>query len=147
MSTPTSPPVANGRARKSLEHQLDRPDAILDGLADALDGAVADAVREAVGRAVKEAVQAVVTELLTDPVVARRLAEAHRLTPPVPTPEPVATPTGPTWRERVRVRFRRPRAGVAAARDRVTAAVAGRLGAARRVLTTAVKLARADRRG
>ena len=139
MSTPTSPPVANGRARKSLEHQLDRPDAILDGLADALDGAVADAVREAV--------QAVVTELLTDPVVARRLAEAHRLTPPVPTPEPVATPTGPTWRERVRVRFRRPRAGVAAARDRVTAAVAGRLGAARGVLTTAVKLARADRRG
>ena len=105
MNTVVAP--AGGRARKSLEHQLDRLDAILDGLADALDGAVADAVREAVGRAVKEAVQAVVTELLTDPVVARRLAEAHRLTPPVPTPEPVATPTGPTWRERLRARFRR----------------------------------------
>src|SRR5436305_219821 len=146
MSTPTSPPV-NGRARKSLEHQLDRLDAILDGLADALDGAVADAVREGVGRAVKEAVQVVVAELLTNPDVAKKLAEAHGLTrPPAAPPEPPA-PAGPTWRERLAARLRRVRAAAAAAKDRAVAAVAGRLNTARTILTCAVRLARADRRG
>src|SRR5205823_1691914 len=146
MSTPTSPPV-NGRARKSLEHQLDRLDAILDGLADALDGAVADAVREGVGRAVKEAVQVVVAELLTNPDVAKKLAEAHGLTrPPAAPPEPPA-PAGPTWRERLAARLRRVRAAAAAAKDRAVAAVAGRLNTARTILTCAVRLARAERRG
>ena len=49
---------ANGRARKSLSDQIDRLDAILDGLAEALTGAVADTVREAVTVAVTEAVRA-----------------------------------------------------------------------------------------
>jgi hypothetical protein len=48
MSTPTIA-AANGRARKSLEGQLDQFDRILDGLADALNGSVADAVKDAVG--------------------------------------------------------------------------------------------------
>jgi hypothetical protein len=43
MNTATTP-AANGRARKSLEHQLDRFDSILDGLANALNESVADAV-------------------------------------------------------------------------------------------------------
>src|SRR5690242_838089 len=109
MSTQASPP-ANGRARKSLEHQLDRLDAIIDGLADALDGAVADAVKVAVGRAVKEAVQAVVAELLTNPQVAGKIAEAHGLTRPTAPPEPAAL-KGPTWQERLAARFHRVRAG------------------------------------
>jgi hypothetical protein len=47
---------ADGRTRKSLAEQIDRLDAILDGLGDALSESVAAAVSEAVGRAVKEAV-------------------------------------------------------------------------------------------
>jgi hypothetical protein len=54
MTTMTTNP--NGRTRKSLAEQIDRLDAILDGLGDALSESVAAAVSEAVGRAVKEAV-------------------------------------------------------------------------------------------
>jgi hypothetical protein len=54
-------------SRKSLAQQIDRLDAILDGLADALQGAVAAAVQQAVGTAVREAVQAVLVEVLSDP--------------------------------------------------------------------------------
>src|SRR5207248_1458762 len=95
MSTTTSP--ASGRARKSLEYQLDRFDSILDGLADALDESVADAVKDAVGQAVREAVGAVAAELVANPAVAGALAAAHGLTPP-PSAEPAAAPGGPTWR-------------------------------------------------
>src|SRR5581483_3165925 len=66
--------MTNGRARKSLAEQIDRLDAILDGLADALNGAVAQAVTEAVAVAVKAAV----AETLTNPDLRRRI---------VPTPE------------------------------------------------------------
>src|SRR5438046_2718022 len=59
----------NGRRRPTLGEQIDRLDAILDGLADALNESVADAVRETVGRAV----QAALTELLTDPALPARL--------------------------------------------------------------------------
>jgi cation transport ATPase len=54
----------NGRFKKSLAHQLDRLDIILDGLADALNGAVADAVRQAVGEATREAVQMAMAQAL-----------------------------------------------------------------------------------
>lgn len=70
----TATTISNGRARKSLEQQIDRLDAILDGLAEALNGAVADAVKEAVGVAVQEAVRAVLKEVLTNPELARATA-------------------------------------------------------------------------
>src|SRR6516164_2763726 len=63
---------ADGRTRKSLSEQIDRLDAILDGLGDALNEAVAAAVSEAAGRAVKEAVQAVLAEVLTNPALRER---------------------------------------------------------------------------
>jgi uncharacterized membrane protein YccC len=146
MSTPTIP-AANGRARKSLEGQLDRFDRILDGLADALNESVADAVRDAVGQAVREAVHAVVAELVANPDVAKALAAAHGLTaPPAPPPEP-AVPRGPSLRERLAARWHRLRSGVAAATGRVVGAVFGWVRSTRALLTAAVRLARADRRG
>jgi hypothetical protein len=147
MSTPTSA-AANGRARKSLEGQLDRFDRILDGLADALNESVADAVRDAVGQAVRDAVGAVVAELVANPDVAKALAAAHGLTaPPAPPPEPQAGPRGPSLWERLAARGHRLRSGVAAVTGRAAGAVSGRLRATRAVLTAAVRLARADRQG
>jgi hypothetical protein len=146
MSTPTIA-AANGRARKSLEGQLDRFDRILDGLADALNESVADAVRDAVGQAVREAVQAVVAELVANPDVARALAAAHGLTAQKAAPPAPAAPRGPTWRDRLRARWHRLRSGVAAVTGRVIGAVSRRLRSTRAVLTAAVRLARADRRG
>jgi hypothetical protein len=153
MSTPTTP-TANGRARKSLEHQLDRFDSILDGLANALNESVADAVKDAVGQAVRETVQAVVAELVANPQVAKALAAAHGITPTSPTPTPPTPepavppqPKGLGLRERLADRWHRLRAGVAAVKDRVMAAVSGRLSTTWMVLTTAVRLALADRRG
>src|SRR3954466_3202108 len=114
MSTPSAL-SASGRARKSLEHQLDRFDSILAGLANALNESVADAVKDAVGQAVREAVQAVVAELVANPRVAQALAAAHGFTSPAPTPvvsgQPPA-PRGPTLRERLAARWRRVRAGI-----------------------------------
>jgi hypothetical protein len=70
MTTMTTNP--NGRTRKSLAEQIDRLDAILDGLSDALNESVAAAVSQAVGRAVKEAVQAVLAEALSSPALRER---------------------------------------------------------------------------
>jgi hypothetical protein len=64
--------TANGRQRKTLAHQLDRLDAVLDGLGDGLNAAIADAVRAAV----REAVQAAVAEVLANPAVSARLQAA-----------------------------------------------------------------------
>jgi hypothetical protein len=66
--------TTNGRTRKSLAEQIDRLDAILDGLADALNEAVADAVKDAVTAAVQEAVHAAVVEVLTNAELRKRLA-------------------------------------------------------------------------
>jgi hypothetical protein len=61
MST-TSTTTTNSRAtRKSLAEQIERFDAILDGLADNLNEAVAFAVKEAVSAAVTAALQEVLT--------------------------------------------------------------------------------------
>ncbi|HEY1377750.1 MAG TPA: hypothetical protein VGF55_13205 [Gemmataceae bacterium] len=64
--------MTNGRARKTLADQIDRLDAILDGLADALNQAVAEAVKEAVA----VAVQAAVAETLAHPELRRRVTPA-----------------------------------------------------------------------
>src|SRR5262245_4817762 len=80
----------NGRAqRKTLANQLDRLDAILDGLAEALEGAVADAVKMAVTVAAREAVQAALHEVLTSPDLLRALATLAAPPPPAPSPAPV----------------------------------------------------------
>jgi hypothetical protein len=61
--------TTNGKLRKSLAEQIDRLDAILDGLSAALNESVAAAVKEAVGLAVREAIQAVMTEVFANPTV------------------------------------------------------------------------------
>ena len=67
----------NGQARKSLAEQIDRLDAVLDGLAEGINDTVVAAVKEAVGAAV----QAVLREVLSSPELLARLAVA------VPTAE------------------------------------------------------------
>jgi hypothetical protein len=100
----------NGRQRKSLAEQIDRLDAILDGLSDALQGAVAQAVQEAVGLAVKEAVRAVLTEILTNPQVQEKLrGPVGPPPPPAAGPKPAATP-GSRLRERLHHLGRKSRA-------------------------------------
>src|SRR5262245_3110619 len=88
----TAQSEVNGRARRTLAHQLDRLDAILDGLAEALQGAVADTVKEAVGAAVREAVQAVLHEVLTNPELAARLV-GPRTTAAPPAPAGAGRPS------------------------------------------------------
>src|SRR5262245_60813797 len=70
MTTNTNP-AANGRQQKSLGHQLDRLDTILDGLAEALNESVAEAVRDAVAAAVREAVEVALKEVLSRPELLR----------------------------------------------------------------------------
>jgi hypothetical protein len=78
--------TTNGRTRKSLAEQIDRLDAILDGLADALNEAVADAVKDAVTAAVQEAVHAAVVEVMTNAELRKRLGVI---------PTPVSQPSAP----------------------------------------------------
>lgn len=59
--------------RKSLQSQLDRLDAILDGLADSLNDAVATAVRETIDQAVREAIPDGFRALTSDPAMAGAL--------------------------------------------------------------------------
>jgi hypothetical protein len=142
MSTPTNPAI-NGRARKSQGHLIDRFDSILDGLADALNESVADAVRDAD----RQPVGAVVAEPIANPDVARVLAAVHGLNPQPVTPPGPPAPKGPSLRDRVTARWRRLRSGIPAVTGRAVGVVSERLRTTRAVLTTAVRLARADRRG
>jgi hypothetical protein len=80
----------NGKLRKSLADQIDRLDAILDGLANALNESVAAAVKEAVGLAVREAVQAVFSEVLTNPAVLAAVVVNPAAAPP--SQQPAARP-------------------------------------------------------
>jgi hypothetical protein len=57
----------NTGSRKTLAEQLDRLDAILDGLADNLNAAVAAAVRDGVRAEAQQAVQTVLAEALRSP--------------------------------------------------------------------------------
>jgi hypothetical protein len=154
------PAPANGRARKSLEGQLDRLDSILDGLADALNESVADAVKETVGLAVKQAVEAVVAELLTNPLVVKKVAEAHGLD----AAQPVSPAPARTWRDRLAAGWRAVkeiaaavfaqirravvsvRGSAVAATAVVAAAVAERVRSVRTVLGLVTAVARLTRR-
>jgi hypothetical protein len=94
----TTATTTNERPRKSLAEQLDRLDAILDGLSEALQGAVADAVQHAVGLAVKDAVQGVLSELLANPQV---LAMFRGPTTPATPEGPLATSAPSPVRQRL----------------------------------------------
>jgi hypothetical protein len=91
--------TTNGQARKSLAEQIDRLDAVLDGLADGLNDAVAAAVKDAVGMAVQQAVQAVMREALANPELLARLGAvaAPAPAPASAAPAPAAAlPASPT---------------------------------------------------
>src|SRR5262245_15478729 len=81
MSTTT----LNNGVRKTLASQLDRLDAILDGLAENLNEAVAmaatNSVKEIVNVAVQEAVRAALVEILTNTEVQKRLINVLPATP------------------------------------------------------------------
>src|SRR5262245_33945961 len=77
MTATMTGPAANGRQQKTLSHQLDRLDAILDGLAEALNESVAAAVRDAVAAAVREAVEVALKEVLSRPELLRAALAAH----------------------------------------------------------------------
>jgi hypothetical protein len=98
MSATTTNP--NGRTRKSLAEQIDRLDAILDGLAENLNAAVVDAVagavKDAVTVAVQEAVHAAVLEVLTNAELRKRLGVIP--TPASPPSAPVMVVLGNTVR-------------------------------------------------
>src|SRR5258708_7726198 len=95
----TATPTANGKSqRKSLANEIDRLDAILDGLDSALAGAITDAVKQAVSIAVSEAVRATLMEL-ANPAVAEALRGPVVLpfpgtpaTPPAEAPAPAPAP-------------------------------------------------------
>ena len=127
-------PATNGRQRRSLEDQLNRLDSILDGLADALNEAVADAVKDSVGLAVREAVQAVMTELVTNPLVAAKVAEAHGFG--------TEQKAEPTWKERFQARLRSMRTAVVAVKNRVVT----KMLAAFRLVQSYAQIAVASRR-
>jgi hypothetical protein len=76
----------NGQIRKSLGDQIDRLDAMLNGLAEGLSDAVARAVKDAVGAAVNEAVQVVLREALTSPELLVRLQGAAPAAAAAPAP-------------------------------------------------------------
>jgi len=78
----------NGQQRKSLAGQIDRLDAILDGLSDGLNEAVADVVKEAVGVAVQEAVRAVLSEVLQNADLRSQLFQAQPAQPTAAPPRP-----------------------------------------------------------
>jgi hypothetical protein len=90
-TTPTNT-GPNGRvARKSLAAEIDRLDALLEGLSDSLNESVADAVKEAVRQAVGIAVQTAIREVLTSPEILERL----RATAPANATNTKPTPSGP----------------------------------------------------
>jgi hypothetical protein len=91
MLTQTTRPNTNGNfQRKTLAHQLDRLDSILDGLDNALQGAITDAVKTAVSTAVGETVRATLLEIATNPDILALLRSGI-----MPAVVPPAAPTAP----------------------------------------------------
>jgi len=74
----TNTTLTNGRlSRKTLSSQIDRLDAMLDGLADNLNEAVAMAVKDSVAEVVRNAVEAAVKEVLSNPELLRAALGQH----------------------------------------------------------------------
>jgi hypothetical protein len=137
--------VLNGRPqphqpqRKQLSDQLDRFDAILDGLAEGLNGAIADAAREGTRLAVKDAI----VEILSNPDLKAVIQSAG----PIPVPELTPRPKPESAWENLKTPLRNARAAVAAATEAARTVVGrqfrsiGRLAAgAGGSLTTAWKI-------
>ena len=82
-----SAPATVSTPRRTLADQIDRLDAVLDGLADAIPGVVDACVRDAVSLAVRDAVRTAVDTVITDPAVLARIRSAC---PPVQTAPAVA---------------------------------------------------------
>jgi hypothetical protein len=97
----------NGKVRKSLASQLDRLDAMLDGLGEAIPQVVAETIRAVAGPMVQEAVQAALKELLSNPAILEKLRIATAPVAPAPTAQLKVT-----VRERLARAWRRVRAGV-----------------------------------
>ena len=81
--------------RKQLADQLDRFDALLDGLSEGLMGAITDAVRDGTRLAVKDAI----VEILTDPALRAKL---HQAAAPEPAAPPAPTEPKPSFWSRLK---------------------------------------------
>src|SRR3954471_10041480 len=97
--TTTNGTMNSRTARKSLADQLDRFDAMLDGLSEAIPEVVADSVKAVIAQAVGEAVHAAVAEVLARPELLRAALEKHAPRAPLPVPPPTREP--PAMREKV----------------------------------------------
>jgi hypothetical protein len=86
MTTTSTPAVANGRQRRSLNDSIARLDQILDGLAEAIPETISQTLRASVGAAVSEGVRAALVEIVTSPDVQALL----RGVVPTPTTGPAA---------------------------------------------------------
>jgi len=83
--------------RKMLATEIDRLDALLDGLADNLNKAVAMAVKDTVGQVVREAVEVAVKEVLSNPELLRAALGQH--TPPTQAQPTTARPERRSFEE------------------------------------------------
>lgn len=133
-TTLTTATMSNARPRRQLADQLDRFDAILDGLGEALNSSVADAAREGVRMAVKDAV----IELLTDPTLRSQL---HQATAPERPSDERANQGGTFW-HRLKTGAERALEAVAQAASKATEAV---VASAKATIQTVVDGARALR--
>jgi hypothetical protein len=89
-------PAANGqKQRRSLSHELDRFDSMIDGLDQAIQNVIGDAVKESVGAAVGEAVRATVLEIASNPDLIAMLRGGVPATTPASTVEHPAAPQAP----------------------------------------------------
>jgi hypothetical protein len=84
--------------RKMLATEIDRLDALLDGLAENLNDAVAMAVKDTVGQVVREAVEVAVKEVLSNPELLRAALGQHT-SPPTQAQPTAATRQRPSIRE------------------------------------------------
>lgn len=100
---------SNGKMRKSLASQIDRLDAILDGLADAIPEVVAETVRAVAQQTVRDVVQAAITEILTNPEILARLRAASGV-------GAASRATRPTLRQQLQAVWQRIRACASSAR-------------------------------
>lgn len=125
----TTANVNNGRPRKQLGDQIDRFEALLDGLSEGLNDALADAAREGTRLAVKDAI----VELLTDPELRARLHQATA---------PPAEPAKISFWARIKARAAAAVRGVAASAARTAEAARNLVRKATRATTLPIRAIR-----
>jgi hypothetical protein len=102
VTTTSTPAVANGRQRRTLNDSIAKLDQILDGLSEAIPETIRDTIRESVGAAVAEGVRAALVEIITSPDVQALLrgmvptaaTEPTSDEPPPPDEPPAPDPAG-----------------------------------------------------